>query len=296
MYGGSGVECIPRPSNIDARPSDCLMVIDTGFSNTTVTPYYRGKPIQQAIRRLNIGGKSMTNRLKDDVSVRQYNMQDEFYIMNECKERMFFVTTDYDRDLELTWKNTSYTRRKELAPNQEILLDYVLPDYSMHKTPYARPHIRSLSADAARIAALAGAGPPVDEYLILGNERFGIVEGFFNGVDGNIMVDTLAEAVIQSASLVQQSLWSSLMANILVVGGNALIPGFMPRLYEEVRRLVPLEVLVRLNMAPDPVKSTWLGGAYLAQNAVALKEAQITRQEYLEYGGSWVARAFQGAA
>jgi actin-related protein len=35
-------------------PAECLLVIDSGYSNTTVTPVYNGHALQRGIRRLDI--------------------------------------------------------------------------------------------------------------------------------------------------------------------------------------------------------------------------------------------------
>lgn len=45
----------------------------------------------------------------------------------------------------------------------------------------------------------------------------------------------------------------------------------------------------------SPLKSTWLGGAYLAANPAALKAVQVTREEYNENGSSWLGKVFSGA-
>ena len=39
------------------------------------------------VRRLNIGGKIMTNHLKQVVSYRAYNVMDETHLINDIKER-----------------------------------------------------------------------------------------------------------------------------------------------------------------------------------------------------------------
>ena len=39
------------------------------------------------MRRLNIGGKIMTNHLKQVVSYRAYNVMDETHLINDIKER-----------------------------------------------------------------------------------------------------------------------------------------------------------------------------------------------------------------
>ena len=45
----------------------------------------------------------------------------------------------------------------------------------------------------------------------------------------------------------------------------------------------------------SPIKSTWRGGAYLAANRAKLKSVQVTRQEYQEKGGAWLAKVFSKA-
>jgi hypothetical protein len=51
--------------------------------------------------RLDVGGKLLTNQLKELVSFRQWNMMDETYIMNHVKESCCFISTDFKKDLEM---------------------------------------------------------------------------------------------------------------------------------------------------------------------------------------------------
>lgn len=55
----------------------CCVVIDIGYSATYAIPCIKGRAIQSAVRRLNIGGKMMTTLLQEILSYRQYNMMDE---------------------------------------------------------------------------------------------------------------------------------------------------------------------------------------------------------------------------
>jgi Actin len=52
------------------------------------------------VYRLDIGGKLLTNQLKELVSFRQWNMMDETYIVNQVKESSCYVSTDFGNDLE----------------------------------------------------------------------------------------------------------------------------------------------------------------------------------------------------
>ena len=246
LFGAS-----PREPKINALPVECLLVIDSGFSHTTITPIYKGRPIQQATRRLDIGGKFLTNYLKELVSIRHYNMLDETHLMNEVKEAICFVSDDFKRDLERTWKNTSNNRKKILETDREILVDYVLPDYNRHLSGYMRPHDPSLTAKVKKIGSLAGTADPVEDYMTLGNERFTVPELLFSPGDVGMESPGLPETVMESLSGLPTGLWPVMLSNILVVGGNANIDGFMARLETELRQLAPVECTLRMAKAPE---------------------------------------------
>lgn len=53
--------------------------------------------------RIDVGGKLLTNQLKELVSYRQWNMMDETHIVNDVKESCCYVSTDFQRDLDLCW-------------------------------------------------------------------------------------------------------------------------------------------------------------------------------------------------
>jgi len=218
----------PRTHDLDALPAECLLVVDSGYSHTNVTPLYHGKPIQQAVRRLEVGGKFLTNYLKELVSIRYYNMSDETHLINQIKEAVSFVSDDFRRDLERTWKGSK--RRKTDNADEDIRVDYVLPDYNARKEGFARPHDPSLAARMRKLGAVAGTAGVVEDFMTLGNERFAVPELLFNPGDIGIRQAGLSETVLQSLSGLPPGLWLAMLANILVVGGNSKIEGFMTRL------------------------------------------------------------------
>ena len=48
----------------------CCVVIDIGYSFTHIVPFIKGKRIKNAIRRIDVGGKLLTNHLKEIISYR----------------------------------------------------------------------------------------------------------------------------------------------------------------------------------------------------------------------------------
>ncbi|KAL1975734.1 hypothetical protein VTN31DRAFT_4126 [Thermomyces dupontii] len=277
-----------------ATPAECLLVVDSGYSHTTITPVYRGRPLHRAVRRLDLGGKHLTNYIKEMVSMRQYNMVDETYIMNQVKEAVCFVSQDFNNDMERTWKGNR--ERNPPKPEDDIVVEYVLPDFAANKKGYVRPHDPLLNAKK-RKSLLSGAGSEAfaEDYLVLGNERFTVPEILFNPSDIGLRQAGIPEIILQSLSVLPTGLHPAFLANVMVVGGTTLIPGFVERLETELRQMAPAECVVRVRQPADPIRSTWRGAVRLATNREELRAVSITRQEYLEYGSGWAGRKFAGA-
>ncbi|CAI6011848.1 unnamed protein product [Closterium sp. NIES-65] len=78
-------------SSAMALEAGCGLVVDAGFSFTHAVPIWNNRPLLQAVRRMNVGGKALTNVLKEAVSYRAWNMMDETLIMDHAKEQLCFV-------------------------------------------------------------------------------------------------------------------------------------------------------------------------------------------------------------
>ena len=123
--------------------------------------------------RIDVGGKLLTNHLKELVSFRQWNMMEETYIVNDVKEKCCYVSTQFSADIETcrfapfvrscsTYQLTTFRADKS---RNTIVQEYVLPDFSRNRHGYIRQR------DAV----------PVDgeQTLYMGNERFSIPEVLF---------------------------------------------------------------------------------------------------------------------
>jgi actin-related protein 6 len=89
---------------------ECAVIIDSGFSFTHVTPVLQpASPLSilpgsiqwSSVRRLDVGGKLLTNHLKELVSFRHWDMTESTHVINQIKERCCFVSRDFARDLEI---------------------------------------------------------------------------------------------------------------------------------------------------------------------------------------------------
>jgi actin-related protein 6 len=85
------------------------MILDIGYSFSHVLPVKNGQIIWEHVRRIDIGGKLLTNHLKHLISFRQWNMADETHVVNAVKEACCYVSMDWKRDTEICkWVFTSF--------------------------------------------------------------------------------------------------------------------------------------------------------------------------------------------
>ncbi|KAJ1977186.1 Actin- protein 6 [Dimargaris xerosporica] len=217
------------------QQSDGTLVVDIGHAATYIIPYIRGRAYKPAIRRIDVGGKLLTNYLKETVSFRQWNMMDETALMNHVKETCCFVSADLEHNL-----NTC----KSQPLNNPITLAYTLPDLTTTAYGYIESIGGNLTSPSRKSKANQG------QTLYMDNERFTIPELLFHPSDIGIGQKGLAEAIVESVAATPRGIHGLLYANILVIGGSAGFSGLKERLYSELRPLVDQDYLVRLGI-PD---------------------------------------------
>jgi len=119
----------------------CCCIVDCGFSMTSVVPTINTMAIQKGIRRINIGGKLLTNLLKQTLSYRKFNMMDEFFIVNEAKEALCFVSMNFQEEL----KSARYAREGCRWFDREFVLpDYVETIHGSVRLPAMLQHMKEM--------------------------------------------------------------------------------------------------------------------------------------------------------
>lgn len=114
-------EATRRPSGLLSR-AQCSLVVDAGFSFTHASPVFHNFPLNYAVRRIDLGGKALTNYLKELVSFRSVNVMEETFIIDDVKEKLCFVSLDVDRDLSIA----RFSQCSLLTFNNQILTFYHL--------------------------------------------------------------------------------------------------------------------------------------------------------------------------
>jgi actin-related protein len=351
--------------------TNCCCVVDSGFSFTHVVPTHRGSAKPKAIRRLDIGGKVLTNLLKEAVTYRQWNMMDEYHIVNDAKEQLSFVSDNFDSEMKqahitrrgLRWFDREYLlpdfvsnsqgsvrlpaplqRKKEIEEMEKKTL--MLERKEQEEGGYGREQQNDeTNEDSARMdidnntpaedtrketnkksgnkrqkkekskkktkkrskktknydqqsddgddREMSGDEDSEEETdeqrlkrlkamreeerkrrereererqaLALSVERFTIPEVLFRPSDIGLNCGGVVEAIVESINACDAIYRAAMYNNVLLVGGNAAIPGYKERVESELRKLAPTIYPVRVFLPKDPISFAWEGAVRFAQ-------------------------------
>lgn len=163
----------------------------------------------------------MTNYLKEILSIRQMDVRDETHMINSMKEKACYVSRNFKGDLDMTRSNPS---------GSGIVVDYVMPDYAARLQGEIKPYDPMTRKQMTKMGVVMKENGAQEYVATLGSERFSVPELLFNPTDIGIRQAGLAETIISSLSKVPPGLWTIMLSNVLVVGGNASLPGFAERL------------------------------------------------------------------
>nr|QBK96588.1 actin-related protein 6 [Huperzia serrata] len=299
-----------RPQSLLAR-SDCSLVVDSGFSFTHATPVFQKFSMNYAVRRLNLGGKALTNYLKELVSYRAWNMMDETYLMEDVKEKLCFCSMNVPFDLDVS--------RKRGIDNY-IKCNYVLPDGVKYKRGFVKDpsaaaavHLKKKkleievntkcsekeSVNARSVDGTSVVTPEmrrnvivVDEQeLTLTNERFMVPEMLFHPADLGMEEAGLAECIVRAVSACHPDLQGLFYSSVVLTGGSMLFPWCKEKLELELRPLVPDEFDVHVTLTDSPITSCWRGGSLLAASP-EFGDCLVSKRDYEEQGSLRCRRRF----
>lgn len=240
----------------------CALIVDSGYSFTHIVPMYKGKAVVEGVVRIDVGGKLLTNQLKETVSYRQLHVLDETYVINQAKEDICYVALDFVAEMEES--------RKKGA--NRVKCEYVLPNFSNRRRGYIKTDTAPKHTED-------------EQSLILSNERITTPELLFSPSNIGISQMGLAEAIVHSISLTPSEMHPHLYANIVLTGGNFLFSGFKSRLLSDVRRLCPEVYDVSIYLPDDPIGYAWKGGTMLCDSSIKPDYIKgISSEEYKEIG------------
>ncbi|XP_056162240.1 actin-related protein 6 [Syzygium oleosum] len=280
--------------------AQCSLVVDCGFSFTHATPVFQNFTLNYGVKRIDLGGKALTNYLKELVSYRSINVMDESFLMDDVKEKLCFVSLDVDRDLQLARKP---------GHDNVFRCTYVLPDGVTHTKGFVKdPEAARRHLNSTDESHLTSGGTIIDverpesaedrkridltkNEFDLTNERFLVPEMIFRPADLGMNQAGLAECIVRAISSCHPHLHPVLYESIILTGGSTLFPRFAARLEKELRPLVPDYYKVKITTQQDPLLGVWRGGSLLASSP-DFEAMCVTKAEYEELGSARCRRRF----
>ncbi|KAK5647495.1 hypothetical protein RI129_002387 [Pyrocoelia pectoralis] len=257
-------------NNVVGKHVSCI-VVDSGFSFTTIVPYIGGKKYYPAARRINVGGKVLTNYLKEIISYRQLHVMDETYVINQVKEDSCYVSSNFKEDMRIASSH---------GDANTIIKSYVLPDFNNIRRGYIQESGTGADNNAEGC-----------QILRLNNERFTVPELLFHPSDIGIESVGIAECIVKSIFLCPEKDRPHLSKHIVLMGGNCKFPGFKERVYADLRSYLPDHWPVNVYKPENPITFAWKGGKALASDP-KVKSLFITKEQYEERGSAYTYERF----
>lgn len=111
-----------RPNGLMSR-AQCSLVVDSGFSFTHASPVFQNFTLNYAVKRIDLGGKALTNYLKELVSFRSLNVMDETFLIDDVKEELCFVSLDLPQHLHIA-RSVLINSNTTLVPLHSSIINY----------------------------------------------------------------------------------------------------------------------------------------------------------------------------
>eukprot|EP00048_Salpingoeca_helianthica_P024616 m.33786 g.33786 ORF g.33786 m.33786 type:complete len:392 (+) comp9491_c0_seq2:1002-2177(+) len=242
----------------------CTAVVETGFSFTHVVPLVLTsssilpRAVRSAIRRIDVGGKVLTNFLLELVSYRALDLSDEFCVVERMKEDVCFVAP----------------RCATALKSPTLALEYILPDFGAVLKGHVRAPDEIVRTQAVRLAT----------------ERCWVPETLFAPSAVGIHQMGISDCVSESLSSTHTDLRTLFFSNVVLCGGSARMPGLADRLRADLRRAAPADIpSVNVTLPSDPAAHVWQGAAAFSR-APQFAKSCVTKADYEEHGPSVCAK------
>ena len=98
------------------------MILDIGYDNSYAIPIIRGNELTDKFKKLDIGGKHITDYLIKLLQIKGYSLNPiiNFDNMNKIKEKLCFVSIDFESDKKLDLETTYYYSQLKLPDGFKI--------------------------------------------------------------------------------------------------------------------------------------------------------------------------------
>ena len=224
----------------------CALIVDCGFSGFRCIPAFNASPIPGASQRGSVGGRVMTNFLKELLSFTQVDLEDTPLLIQRIMEISCFVKT-----------------KDEVV---DAPMRILLPDYSERTQPVILDDLK-----------FPGPGETV---VKLNRERWIVPEILFNPEISGIKECGIAEAAARAIFACPEKIRRLISRKIILCGGCVNLPGFRERFISDLRSEIPQTWKFQVFAESRAELSVYRGATVLAASDESLS-TKFSRLEYL---------------
>jgi len=230
------------------------LVFHSGDGVTSIAPVYEGNIILSGVCRMDMAGGELTNYMHKILQT----MGEETY-----------ASVGFKR-FNVEEKETVRLIKEKTA--------YVAIDFEKEKAEF------ELEADPSK--KQCNYTLPDGRVIVVGAERFYTPESLFNPRMLNKELPGIHEAIHRSMCNVHPKYRICMIKNIIVSGGNTMLPGFVERLNKELKLLTEPESRGEIDVEaqPDRKNSVWRGAAVIASSETF--DQWVSKKDYEENGVS----------
>ncbi|KAF4666617.1 Actin-like protein 10 [Perkinsus chesapeaki] len=204
----------------DEWRNPCGLIVDAGFSGCRAVPVYNTYPLEHCAQRMDVGGRVMTNYLKEALAYNQVDLDDAPLLVEHIRENMCYSALNFAEEVQAARANPSETIRR-----------YVLPDHSSSSSHLGRvvdPQIEE--------------GNSSGEFVDLNHERMVICEALWQPGSIGIVQEGLGEMAAGAVMKAPAATRSAVAKKVILGGGLFLIPGVLERFKQEFKSNLPDDI------------------------------------------------------
>ncbi|KAL2917326.1 Actin-related protein 4 [Polyrhizophydium stewartii] len=259
------------------KPS--ALVVDSGAAFTSVVPVYDGYVLKKAIRRAPLGGDFVSDQIRMTLENLGVELVPQFMVASKMPVDPQAPPSFVRAERPNTTKSfTEFGMEQLLQEFKETIVQ--IAESRFDEKSYRKRPQRSFEFPN-------GFNRP------FGLDRFKCVEGLFNPQyaltrpGAEPIQTTITRLIAECTGECDFDLRSTMINNIVLTGGNSLLPGFADRLYTELHLALP-GARVKVHAAGGPLErrfGPWIGGSILASLG-SFHQLWISKQQYEEMGPS----------
>lgn len=253
------------------------LILDSGASSTQAVPVHDGYVLQKGIVKYDVAGEYLTEKIEKYI---------EEVLKTPIVPRHYLdVTVDGENKMVNPAENPNIHSSFDKFCKAEIARDI---KESVCKL------LENRSEGTMGLQEKAEYELPDGKKVNLGDFRFTSPEIFFVLPESEKARQELDIAnfkgfhqlVLDSINQCDIDLRKELLSNVILTGGNTLIPGFVDLMQKKLNEIAPQNAKVKLIAYPHAIErrySTWIGGSILSSLG-SFQSMWIGKAEYDEYG------------